>query len=288
MKRGLGVNGSSMNSKRLSQVRSRSLLPNQTKGQVTVFIIAAILIVGLAMVVYFLRPGITSTTEFDEKNPTGFIQTCMEEEITNAVSLVSLQGGSTNPEHFILSESNKIEYLCYMTEDCRPCVVQRALLKQHIESEIKEEIESSVASCFEKLVASYESGGYTTNLEHGPNATKVELLPKRVVTSFNYTLTATKANTKRYDSFNVVLNNNLYELVSIANSIIDSESNLGDADPGFYMSLYPDLKVEKFNQNDGSTIYIVTDRNREGNSFQFASRSVALPAGYACNNVATN
>ena len=60
------------------------------------------------------------------------------------------------------------------------------------------------------------------------------------------------------------MNNNLYELVSIANSIIDSESNLGDANERFYMDIYPDLKVEKFNQVDGSTIYIVTDRNREG------------------------
>jgi hypothetical protein len=258
------------------------------RGQVTVFIIAAILIVGLAVMIYFLRPGITSTTEFEEKNPSGFIQTCMEDEINNAVNLVSLQGGSINPEGFILYQDNKIEYLCYTIEYYKKCVVQQPLLKSHIESEIKKKIESSVTSCFEKLVASYDSAGYKTTLEKSnSDPTRVELLPKRIVSTFNYTLTASKTDTKKYNSFSVVLNNNLYELASIANSIIDSESSFGDADPGFYMSIYPDLKVEKFNQDDGSTIYIVTDRNK-GNSFQLASRSVVWPPGYGISGVSTN
>ena len=120
-----------------------------------------------------------------------------------------------------------------------------------------------------------------------PGNVRVELLPKRVVARFNYTLTTTKTDTERYDSFNVVLNNGLYELVSIANSIIDWESEFGDAETTLYMSYYPDLKVEKLNQVDGSTIYILTDRNT-GNKFQFASRSVAWPPGYGIDEVATN
>ncbi len=257
------------------------------RGQVTVFIIAGIVIVGLALLIYFLKPGITSTTQFDEKNPNGFIQTCMEKEIEDAVNTLSLQGGSISPESTILYQGEKVEYLCYTTEDCKTCVVQQPMLEQHIEAEIKKRVEGSVSNCFQKLVASYDNLGYKPNLEGGgPDATKVELLPKRIVTSFNYTLTTTKGDTKRYDSFSVVLNNNIYELGSISNSIIDSESETGDASSSFYMSLYPDLKVEKFNQDDGSTVYVLTDRNTQ-DKFQFASRSLALPGGYACN-VATN
>jgi len=45
------------------------------------------------------------------------------------------------------------------------------------------------------------------------------------------------------------------------------------------MSYYHGLKVEKLNQEEGSTLYILTDKDTE-NKFQFASRSVAWPIGY--------
>lgn len=255
------------------------------RGQVTVFIIAAILIIGLAVLIYFFRPGISSTTDFDEGNPTRFLQTCVEDEIESAVETVSLQGGSMNPEFFILYQSNKVEYLCYTNEDYKTCVVQQPMLKRHIETEVENEIKDDIANCFNELKTNYEERAYDVTMQTG--AVSVELLPKRVVVSANYSLTATKTDTERHGPFNVILNNNLYELVSIANSIIDFESEYGDADPGFYMSIYPDLKVEKLNQQDGSTIYVITDRNM-GNKFQFASRSVAWPPGLGVGGVATN
>jgi len=54
----------------------------------------------------------------------------------------------------------------------------------------------------------------------------------------------------------------------------------GDAETTTYMNYYRDLKVEKKKKTDGTTVYIITDRN-DGNKFQFASRSIAWPPGYA-------
>ena len=189
------------------------------------------------------------------------------------------------PENFILYERNKIEYLCYTSENYKPCVVQRSMLENHVEDEIEKAIASKVSSCFNEIKSNYEGRGYNVNLQAGE--TRVELLPKRVVVYMDNEITASRTETERYQNFTVVLNNNLYELVSIANSIIDFESETGDSDPGFYMSIYSDLKVEKLNQMDGSTIYILTDRNM-GSKFQFASRSVVWPAGLGVEGVATN
>lgn len=248
------------------------------KGQITIFIIIALVIVGVALIVYFVVPKIERTPSFDTKNPNAFIETCLKDTIKDTVETVSLQGGSMNPEHYLTYNEDKIEYLCYTNENYKLCVVQQPLLKQHIESEIKTEIESEVTSCFNSLKESYEGKGY--NVEMQTEQTKIELLPKRVVSTFDYTLTASKSGeTSRYDSFSVVLNNNLYELTSIANSIIEWEATYGDAETTAYMALYKDLKVEKKNQQDGSTIYIIADRNT-GNRFQFASRSVAWPSGF--------
>jgi len=45
------------------------------------------------------------------------------------------------------------------------------------------------------------------------------------------------------------------------------------------MTYYSDLRVDKNLRDDGTKIYIITDRNT-GNKFQFASRSLVFPPGF--------
>ncbi len=222
-------------------------------------------------------PQIKAGLGLEEKNPQAFIQNCIEEKIKESVTNLSLQGGSLSPENYILYDNAKIEYLCYTNEYYKTCVVQQPMLKKHIESEIKNEIEEEVEMCFDSMKESFQKRGYDVNLKKG--AEDVELLPGKVITTFNYSLTLTKGEVEQYDSFTIVLNNNIYELISIANSIIEWEAKYGDAETTTYMNYYHNLKVEKQKQSDGTTIYIITDRNTE-NKFQFASRSVAWPPGY--------
>ncbi|MDP3992582.1 MAG: hypothetical protein Q8P79_03705 [Nanoarchaeota archaeon] len=259
---------------------------HEKRGQVTIFIIIAILIIGAAVTIYMLVPRAETASVFDANNPAGFIQTCLEDEIEQTVDLVSSQGGSVEPDFSYMYLGDNIEYLCYTTENYATCVVQQPLLKQHIESEIREDISEEVETCFANLQENYRNDGYSVELQTG--RTTVELLPKRIVTNFeDYVLTVTKGETARHDSFSVILDNNLYELTSIANSIIEWEASYGDVETTVYMTYYKDLKVEKKNQDDGTTIYILTDRNTE-KKFQFASRSVVWPPGYGIDGVAIN
>lgn len=247
------------------------------QGQVTIFIIIAVLVVAIGVLIYMLSPGIRTGITTETKNPEQFIQTCLEEDIENSVEILSLQGGSIEPEHYILHQDDQIEYLCYTGEYYRTCVMQQPLLKQHIESEIESDIGNVVRDCFNALRENYVNSGYSVDLREG--STKVELLPKRIATDFTHVLTLMKGETEIHDSFNVILNNNLYELVSITNSILEAEALYGEAETTLYMNYYPDLKVEKLKKSDGSTVYILTDRNN-GKKFQFATRSIALPPGY--------
>lgn len=255
------------------------------RGQVTIFIIIAIVIIAVVATVFYLIPKTKTATGFDSQNPIGFIQNCLEDRLTDMVSSISSQGGSFDPEFYFTYQGDNIEYLCYTGEYYRNCVVQQPLLKQHIETEIKDSIAPNVETCFANLQESYRTDGFTVSLQTG--RTEVDLLPKRVAVSFpDYILTATRGDTARHENFNIVLNNNLYELVGIASSIIEWESNYGDAETTLYMGYYRDLKVEKHTQNDGTKVYIITDRNTE-NKFQFASRSGALPPGYGVAGVST-
>jgi hypothetical protein len=153
------------------------------------------------------------------------------------------------------------------------------MLIQHIENEIRKEIDATTNECFDMLEESYVGKGYNVELRTGTK--KVELLPQRIISTANYTLTATKGDDiQKYDSFVVTLNdNNLYELAIITNSILDWESQLGDANPETYMIYYPNLKVERILRDSGDKIYILTDRDN-GNKFQFAVRSQVWPGGF--------
>lgn len=250
----------------------------EKKGQVTIFIIIAILIVVMGVLAYLFFPQIKSTLSGGATNPQIFIEECIEEEIADAVEAISLHGGSIEPEFFSIFNEVEIRNLCYTAEYCALCSMQEPQLKPSIEREIQEEIEPALDDCFDSLVDNYKNRGYTVLLT--PGTVDIELLPQRVVSTFDYDLTLTKEDTETYDSFSVVLNNNLYELISIANSILTLEAALGSADVTVYMDLYSHLKVEERLLSDGTNIYIITDRNT-GDKFQFASRSMVLSgAGY--------
>jgi len=255
------------------------------RGQVTIFIIIGVVIVVLGILIYVFYPQIKTTLGFGADNPQAFIQECIEEEIENNLEILSLQGGSLEPEHYILYEGETIEYLCYTEEYYKTCVVQQPMLKSHVETEIGNAIVNKVGECYQNLINSYRDKGYEVSSKKGDTVgfrasdMNIELLPKRVVVTLNRPLVLTKDATETYDLFEVVITNNIYELVSITNSILKWETSLGDSETTLYMNYYHDLKVEKKKQTDGSTIYILTDRNN-GNKFQFASRSIAWPAGY--------
>lgn len=246
------------------------------RGQVTIFIIIAIIVVGLAALIYSFYPEIRSTFISEIKSPKTFIQNCLEEEIETTVDKLSLQGGDLDPEFYYTYKTDKLKYLCYTNEYYKLCTVQEPMLKEHIENEIKNAINTKASECFDDLKKAYQNKGYQVTLTKG--AMDVELLPKRIIVSFDNTLTLTKETSDITPDFSVVLNNNLYELSAIVFSIIDFETTIGDAETTYYMNYYKDLKVEKLKQSEGTTVYILTDLN-SNKKFQFASRSMAWKPG---------
>lgn len=259
-------------------MQKRGELIENKSGQVTIFVIIAVVIVGAVLLYFFVLPGSgVGVSSFSAENPQGFIQNCLSDDVGDVVETVSLQGGSLDPEHYFTYNEIPIEYLCYTNEDLKPCVVQQPLLKQHIESEIEGAITDDVQGCFDSLKSSYEGEGYSVTVNTG--LTQVELLPNRVEVSMNYILTASKSETMTFDQFVFNLDNNLYELVSIANSIIEFETTLGDADPRVYGRIDPNIIVDKNLRDDGTKIYRIEEVS-SGDVFQLASRSLAFPIGY--------
>ena len=263
----------------VNKKRNLKAIYSNKRGQVTIFIIIAILIVIGGVLVYMFTPEFGAPEEKrDIEDPQQYIQGCVSDRLEEVTRQVSLNGGSLEPEASFPYQGNNLEYLCYSNENYDLCSVQRPFLRTHIEEEIKSGISGQVESCFSSLEEEYGNKGYSVYIED--KETNVELLPERVQANLNKTVNLQQEqNTETHKNFRVNFRSNLYDLVNVAESIVEWEAKFGSAEPALYMNVYHNLLVEKRPQSDETTIYII-ENLETGNKFQFASRSLAFPAGY--------
>lgn len=248
------------------------------RGQVTIFIIIAVLVIVAGVLIYMFTPDIISREKIDLEDPQQYIQSCVSDELEEVTRQVSLQGGSLEPEHSYSYQGNDLEYLCYSSEDYDLCSVQRPFLRTHLEKEIKSGISGQAESCFSSLVEEYEEEGYQTNLKK--EEINIKILPKQIAADLNTTLHVQREeNVENHRNFEINKRSSLYDIVDVAESIVEWESGYGTADPSLYMNVYYDLLVEKREQSDDTTVYII-ENIETGNKFQFASRSLAFPSSY--------
>ena len=85
---------------------------NSKRAQLTLFIIGAIVIIIIAVLLFLLVPGLQSTL-FGEVDPQNALETCITPQLEENLVLLTTQGGSLDPENFILYRDNKVGYLCY-------------------------------------------------------------------------------------------------------------------------------------------------------------------------------
>lgn len=157
--------------------------------------------------------------------------------------------------------------------------MQKPFLKQDIEQEIKTEIEPKVKKCVQDLKSQLEKKGSSVSL--GKIDTEVSIIPRDVIVTVNTDMAVTnqEQGAESFKKFRVDVQSELYDLTMLSSSIANWEARYGDSDPMVYMMYYPDIKVEKKKQGNGSKVYILTNKNTK-EKLQFASRSMVFPEGY--------
>ncbi|OIO41891.1 hypothetical protein AUJ62_01820 [Candidatus Pacearchaeota archaeon CG1_02_32_21] len=252
------------------------------KGQVTLFIIIAVVIVaGIVLFFTITEQGKNLTQQVlgsQEINVEQSLRECLQnDDIKQKISDVLSQGGTNEPTLYYLYQGKQIEYLCYTSQYYQTCYMQKPLLIEYVESEIKKSVKEQVDSCVKNLQEDLTSKGYTLSSRN--YGYSVNLANKNIIIIIDYDLSITKEDTQRFDGFEINIPSNAYKLVGLSTSVLNYEARYGDSDPLQYMILYPDVKVEKYKQDDGTKVYILTDRNTN-EKFQFAVRSLAWPPGY--------
>jgi hypothetical protein len=249
------------------------------KGQITIFIIIALLILAvLAFVFYpnfkkFINPSVYDLLP----------ESCIEKEVSENLKNVMLLGGELKPNLFFRYNNQTITYLCYTSEWYKTCVMQIPMLKQKIESEIINSAQKKVDICMANMKKSIETKGYEVKIE-GTKELFVDISPdNKIRFGVDAELILNKEGDKKIIPASYLkysINSNAYKMIMIASSIQNFEARFGDAVTENYMSFYPNMKVEKERFDDGTKVYIITDRDTK-EVLQFATRSLAWPPGYA-------
>jgi len=254
----------------------------EKRGQVTIFVIIAIVIIG-GIIVFFAATDygkrIVDQVTGREIDVNSELRDCIEnnENINKNIEKILIQGGSLEPSNYYPYNDTKVDYLCYTNEFLKTCIMQKPLLMKSIEEEISQVVRADVESCFVSVKEELEARGY--NVINNRGEISVEIVPGSLIYRVKKDFSVSRENTQRFENFEIRRNTELYQILSISTSILNSEARIGDSDPVVYMTLYPKIKVEKYKKGEGSKLYILTDRN-SGDQFRFAVRSLAWPPGY--------
>ncbi len=243
------------------------------KGQVTIYIMIAIVIVGVLIFLFYPR----IKTLIKPAAPPVYLQDCLKEEVEETIKMVSSRGGSVEPVNAVMFNNEKVEYLCYTNQYYQTCKMQQPLLIQHIEREILENIKPKAKVCIDNLKEELRKRGYSVSETR--EEISVEIMPENIRVAVSGISFVSEERGERYEKFEINLKSRLYDLIMLTTSILNWETRYGDSDITSYMLYYPNVKVEKYKQGDGSKIYILTDKITE-DSLTFATRSLSWPAGY--------
>jgi hypothetical protein len=202
----------------------------------------------------------------------------MKSTIDSTMSTLSKQGGYLNPEGYILYESEKIKYLCYINENFKKCIVQQPSIKTHYEDELRDNLQAKAKECAASLKKSYESSGYAVTM---PSISfNLSIVPSSIKMELNAPTTITKGEeTRTFQKFDFSEESEMYDLLALAGNIVEFEAYYGDSNIDAYMQNYPNIIIQKIKLDEGSTIYIL-ESALTIERFTFASRSLVWPAGY--------
>ena len=242
----------------------------KNKGQVTVFVLVAIVIVS-AVLVFFL--WVQPTYLSDLGRGLNF-EGCVEDAVEQAVDELGPKAGFVNPGFTYAYNGERFTYLCYTNEYYETCTVQVPFLKNAFDEGIENLVRGKIDACYDNSINDLDGQGY--DVVSGVVDYDVLIEPGVVRVEID---APTSVGSQSFSRFNVRVNSPIYEMVMISTSILQSEAVLGDSDTSSLMLFYPDYIITKIKRGDGTTVYILEHKDL-GNKFQFASRSLAWPSGY--------
>ncbi|VVB78249.1 Uncharacterised protein [uncultured archaeon] len=247
-----------------------------SRGQITIFIILALIIV-VAILFFFALKQPAKPQVYDENNPQSYIEQCTRDAVSEAIGILSPQGGDINPRGSVLYDGVDRVYLCYNNDFYKRCVNQRPMLVEHLEDQITEFIRPKVADCFKSLEMKLEKR-YTIETEDMNLRTR--LYPRQITVEIDKKFKMSREDKViNINQFRMNMISPLYNFAEIGMEIANQQAQYCHFDDLGFMIFYPSFDVTSTKTGESDNIYTIKER-ATNQQFTFATRSCLLPPGF--------
>lgn len=253
-------------------------LGDKKRGQVTVFVIAGIVILAIiGLLIFLINNKSVSNTVSLEENPEIALKDCIYDDFASTLKTLSYSGGSLNPDlykEFTFSNEgveHKISYLIYTQESYIPGSFIYPVSKEHLKNELRTNLDLKVEECFDNLVNNLENKGY--KIKSNYNDYEINIFSNKIEININAELDYEKAEQIGIKKdFQIIFPTKFYELIKLAREICNQEIKGADLNRAYYLRFYPDIRINYETLSEGTKIYTL-ENEKTNELFRFATRS---------------
>lgn len=248
------------------------------RGQMTIFVILAIAIVGAIILFFLLRDNANPLIEERiSEDPSIYIGSCTKRHVNDIVDIILPQGGFSDGGNRKMFNGINVTYLCYNSGNYLPCINEHPVLLSEIKKEIKKYIEPRIDECFLNYKKEIENRNGIVEL--GEMKIDLELIKDRIFVYIERKINMEiKDQTYEFNDYEIEIINPIYNIARVAMEIASQEAKYCYFEYVGYMVLYPRFNIERFALPDSSEIYSIIDK-QSGKKMNIAVRSCAIPPG---------
>jgi hypothetical protein len=254
------------------------------RGQATIWIILAIILVATILIFFFFESGPGIDVPFGEEGTydvESFMKQCVREHVDDVVEIMLPRGGFVNPGNSVYFDETNIEYLCQNIGFYEPCINQHPMLLNEMKQEIDDYLEPKLDECLEIMTDEFQKRGTEVIFADSSDPeVEVSFGNDRIFLEIEKKMTVAKGEDVRtFERFNIEITSPVYNLANIAVEIASQEATYCYFEYVGYSILYPRYKIKKYAMSIPTKIYTIED-SRSGEIMNIAVRGCAIPPGF--------
>jgi len=240
------------------------------KGQVTIFVIIAILVIAGIIVLALAmnnKKEVGDQFKMNSNNIKAYIDSCIKETSIDGTFFIAIQGGYyKKPEN---SKNYLFFYIPYYWYKNKEAVPELKVL----ESELSSYIDDNLPGCINNLEI-FKDSGYTFDLKNPSSSVKIN--EKNIDIEINYPIVITKGSSSiKLEQFQYSFDSDLKKAYDYSKLIIEEQKKTPNSVPLSYIISLANEKgfnFEKIYIEDDDVIYtLVFDDNKDNeNKFSYA------------------
>lgn len=245
-------------------------------GQVTIFIILAILIVSIVLILFVYPVFFPADST---KNPEQYLKDCAKTSLEESEKLlfdsnILIKGNFSN---YLVYQSKKVPYLCSISEFYVPCIPQQPALLSEVGKTIDNKLSRDMSICFQSLSDSFEKQGYYIKSKNFSTSINLVSGKIKVFIDSNFILNRGK-ETVTIGKTSLDYNTPLFGLIKLQQTIVNYESTLCEFNDINWMRSDSSILISRFRASDQTKVYTIEDRNTN-KKLNFAIKTCVFPAG---------